>query len=69
MTVVAVVGSELTSNSNNDHIFAASNKDTTLTRTCKNEAILTIVNVNIGSVIKNKVCTIFTIIDIELLFI
>ncbi len=67
MTIMTVICSKLSYRTNYYHIFTISNKDTTLDRSSKYKTILTIIDVYIGSYIKNKVFTIFTIINIELL--
>ena len=67
MTIMPIVQSKLPCNPNKNHILATSNKDTTFTRSSKHKAILTIINVDIGSDIKDKVERSLTVFNIELL--
>lgn len=59
MTPVTIVGSELPCGANYDHVLAVPHKDTTFHGGCINEAVLAVVNVNIGSNVKHKVFPVF----------
>lgn len=67
MAIMAIVSPQLPNNCSYDHIFAISNKETTFTWCGKNNAILRVVHIYVGSDVKNKISSLFTKIDVELL--
>ena len=67
MTAVAVVDSELTSDSHNNHIFATPHEDAAFHGSGEDEAVFTVIDIDIGSHIEDEVETILAPIDIELL--
>lgn len=67
MTIMAVVKSKLSSGGDDDHIAATSHEDTAFTWGSEYEAILAVVEVNIGSHVKDEVLPSFTFVYIELL--
>ena len=66
-TIMALVCSKLTSNSNNSQIFATPNKYCALTRSYKDKTVLGIINVDISCDIEDKKWTVFAVIYIVLL--
>ena len=67
MAVMTIISSKLPNSSNNGHIFTAAYKNTALNRSSKDYTILTVINVDICSNIKNKIAWIFTILNVKLL--
>lgn len=67
MTVMTLKSSKLPSRRHNNQIPTIPNKYSTLAWSYIHKTILTIIDVEIGSNIKNKIMTTFTIINIELL--
>ena len=63
---MTVIGPELANKSHDHHVLATSYKDAAVARGCENEAILTVVNVDIGSDIEHEVKPSFAVVDIEL---
>ena len=61
------ISPELFSYSNHYQIFAISNENCTLAWGYKDEAVLTIIDVQISCDIKNEENAIFAVIDVELL--
>jgi len=64
---MALKSSELFGCCNKSNSFAISNKDSTLAWGYKDDTIFTVINVNIGCNIKNKILAFFTVLNIILL--
>ena len=64
---MAVVSSKLADHTNDNHVLATSHKDTAFTWGSENYAVLAVINVDIGSHVKDKVKASFAVVDIELL--
>lgn len=61
------IGSELFSGCYNNQIFAVPDKNSTLAWGNEDEAVLSIIDVQVGSDIEDEIKTVFAVIDIELL--
>ena len=66
-TGVTLICSKLTSNSSNSHSFTISYEDSALAWSYEKETIFTVINIDIGCDIEDKICTSFAVIDIILL--
>ena len=67
VAVMAIVSPELTNDTNYDHILTTPDKNAAFAWGCKNDAILTIINVDISCDIEDEVKTSFAVINVELL--
>lgn len=67
MAIVTIIRSKLPHNPYNNQVAAASGENATLTGRRKDKAVLTVIDVDVGSDIEDKVSTVFTSIDIKLL--
>ena len=67
MAIVTIIRSKLTHNPYNNQVAAASGENATLTGCRKDKAVLTVIDVDVGGDIEDKVGTVFTSIDIKLL--
>jgi hypothetical protein len=64
---MAFICSELFSCRNNDHIFAISYENCAFTRSYKNKAVITIINIDVCSDIKYKILAVVAVLNIILL--
>lgn len=65
---MALIGSELSSDSYDGELPTISDKDSAFAWSNKDSEVLAIINIHIGCDIKDKITTVFTVIDVVLLF-
>lgn len=67
VTVVAIICSELSCCSHDDHIFAAADKNAALYGSCEYDTVGAIIDVDIGADVKHEVFAFVTVFNVELL--